>query len=76
MRFVVLLFIYVLIEKYIYTFLKPKQKVIITHLLHLEEQTFPHQLPMIFTTQKLAEQLRKYCEFMKIKVRERLHKQQ
>ncbi|TMW51289.1 hypothetical protein DOY81_003608, partial [Sarcophaga bullata] len=46
---------------------EPKQKIIITHLLHLEEQPFPYQLPMIFTTHKIAEQLRKYCEFKKLK---------
>ncbi|XP_065365619.1 uncharacterized protein LOC135958655 [Calliphora vicina] len=39
----------------------PKQKIILTHLLHLEEQMFPQKLSMIFTTQKLADQLRKYC---------------
>ncbi|KAM7346615.1 uncharacterized protein ACRADG_006476 isoform 1-T5 [Cochliomyia hominivorax] len=44
---------------------EPKQKIILTHLLHLEEQTFPPQLPMIFTTLKLANQLKRYCEVNK-----------
>ncbi|XP_023307790.2 uncharacterized protein LOC111689555 [Lucilia cuprina] len=46
---------------------EPKQKIIITHLLHLEQQTFPSQLPMIFTTFKLAQQLRNFCDIKKHK---------
>lgn len=54
---------------YICNYFQPKQKIIITHLLHLEEQTFPQKLPMILTTQKLANQLRKYCYDKKHTVR-------
>uniref|UniRef100_A0A1A9VY20 Uncharacterized protein n=1 Tax=Glossina austeni TaxID=7395 RepID=A0A1A9VY20_GLOAU len=45
----------------------PKQKIILTHLLHLEEQTLPQKLCTIYTTRNLAEKFKKYCEITNYK---------
>uniref|UniRef100_A0A1A9W295 Uncharacterized protein n=1 Tax=Glossina brevipalpis TaxID=37001 RepID=A0A1A9W295_9MUSC len=45
----------------------PKQKIILTHLLHLERQTLPQKLCTICTTQILAKKFKKYCEMIDYK---------
>uniref|UniRef100_A0A1B0BHL8 Uncharacterized protein n=1 Tax=Glossina palpalis gambiensis TaxID=67801 RepID=A0A1B0BHL8_9MUSC len=45
----------------------PKQKIILTHLLHLEEQILPQKLCTIYTTRNLAEKFKKYCEITNYK---------